>query len=68
MNYEQFTIKTQDALQNASALAQQKDNSEIGLEHILISLIEQQDGLVKPVIERIGASVSDLLYKLKEML
>jgi len=68
MNYEQFTLKTQDALQNASAIAQQNDHSEIGLEHILISLIEQKDGLVKPVIERIGADAGYILGELKNFL
>lgn len=29
MNYDQFTLKTQDALQAASSLAQQNDHSEI---------------------------------------
>lgn len=68
MNYEQFTLKTQDALQNSSAIAQQNDHSEIGLEHLLISLIEQKNGLVKPVLERIGVNVSDLLQNVKNLL
>ncbi len=68
MNYEQFTLKTQDALQNSSAIAQQNDHSEIGLEHLLISLIEQKDGLVKPVLERIGVNAGDLLQNVKNLL
>lgn len=68
MNYEQFTLKLQDALQNASAIAQQKDHSQIGLEHLLVSLIEQKDGMTKPLLERIGISVSDLLIQTKNLL
>ena len=41
MDYEHFTLKTQDALQSASALAQQNDHSEIGTEHILMALLQQ---------------------------
>ncbi len=60
MDYEHFTLKMQDALQNASALAQKNDHSEIGLEHLLYALLEQQDGIVPPVIERIGVELSRL--------
>ena len=61
MDYEHFTLKTQDALQQASALAQQKDHSEIGLEHILDALLKQKDGIVPPLVERIGVPVETLL-------
>jgi len=68
MNFDQFTLKAQDALQEASALAQQNDHAEIGLEHLLIALLEQKDGLVKPIVERIGVSVGDLDSAAKNLL
>ncbi len=68
MNYDQFTLKTQDALQEASSLAQQNDHGEVGLEHLLVALLEQKDGIIKPLIERIGANCSDLLFSVKGML
>ena len=68
MNYEQFTLKTQDAIQTASAIAQQNDHSEIGLEHILQALIEQKEGIVSPLIERIGVQKSEILSSLKQLL
>ena len=61
MDYEHFTLKTQDALQQASALAQQNDHSEIGLEHILDALLKQKDGIVPPLVERIGVPAETLL-------
>ncbi|MEE1182828.1 MAG: Clp protease N-terminal domain-containing protein, partial [Treponema sp.] len=45
MNYEQMTIKLQEALQTASSIASQCDHSEIGNEHILKAFLEQKDGL-----------------------
>ncbi len=60
MDYEHFTLKTQDALQDASALAQKNDHSEIGLEHLLSALLNQKDGIVVPIIERIGVNVQSL--------
>lgn len=68
MNFDQFTLKAQDALQEASALAQQNDHAEIGLEHLLIALLEQKDGLVKPIVERIGVSAGDLDSAAKNLL
>ncbi|MCR5725397.1 MAG: ATP-dependent chaperone ClpB [Treponema sp.] len=68
MNYDQFTLKTQDALQAASALAQQNDHSEIGLEHILCAMLEQKDGITVPVIERIGVQAGELLSTVRSFL
>jgi ATP-dependent Clp protease ATP-binding subunit ClpB len=68
MNYEQFTLKTQDALQSASALAQQKDHSEIGAEHLLLALLQQKDGIVPPLVERIGVPVSHLVDETDQLL
>ena len=65
MNYENFTIKTQEAIQEASSIALKNDCSEIGGEHVLQALIEQKDGLVTPIIERIGVSINEVLAKVK---
>ena len=68
MNYDQFTLKTQDVLQSASALAQQNDHSEIGLPHILVAMLEQKDGITTPIVERIGVQTGDLLGAAKNLL
>jgi len=68
MDYEHFTLKTQDALQSASALAQQNDHSEIGCEHLLLALLQQKDGVVPPLAERIGVSVQSLIQDTNELL
>ena len=65
MDFNQLTLKTQDAIENAGSLAQQNDHCEIGLEHILLSLLNQKDGMIKPVLERIGVNVSSLKEKLE---
>ena len=67
MNYENFTIKTQEALQEASSIANKNDNSEIGTEHVLEALLEQQDGLVAPIVERIGVPSIELIKRVKEL-
>jgi len=68
MDYEHFTLKTQDALQQASALAQQRDHGEIGLEHILDALLRQKDGIVPPLVERIGVQVQNIIRENEQLL
>ncbi len=68
MDYNQMTLKMQDALQTASSLAQRKDHGEIGLEHILVALLEQSDGTVPPLVERIGVQPEVLKREAEDFL
>ena len=68
MNYDKMTVKVQDALQSASALAQQKDHSEIGTEHVLYALLTQEGGIVAPIVERIGADPAQLAGQVQTLL
>ena len=68
MNYEKFTIKAQEALQEASSIASKNDHSEITTLHMLISLLQQKDGIVSPIVENIGVNVSQLTKKAQEEL
>ena len=55
MDYEKLTIKAQEALNEASAIAQRNDHAQVEVEHLLLALLNQEDGIVAPIIERIGA-------------
>ncbi|MDR0561069.1 MAG: Clp protease N-terminal domain-containing protein, partial [Spirochaetaceae bacterium] len=55
MNPEKLTIKAQSAVNEASSLAQKADHPQIETEHLLLALLQQEDGIVSPIIERIGA-------------
>ena len=68
MNYDKMTVKVQDALQSASALAQQKDHSEIGTEHVLYALLTQEGGIVAPIVERIGADPAQIVGQVQSLL
>ena len=68
MNYEKFTIKAQEALQEASSIASKNDHSEITTLHMLIALLQQQDGIVPPIVEHIGVNVSQFTKKAQEEL
>jgi ATP-dependent Clp protease ATP-binding subunit ClpB len=60
MDYEKLTIKAQEALNDASAIAQKEDHSQVEVEHLLLALLRQADGIVPPILERIGADTSQI--------
>ena len=68
MNYDRMTVKMQDALQEASSYASQKNHGEVGNEHLLLALLKQQDGIVSPLIERIGVKPASLLSEVNTLL
>ncbi|MBO4727202.1 MAG: ATP-dependent chaperone ClpB [Spirochaetaceae bacterium] len=67
MNYEQYTIKAQEALRSATILAQQEDHSEVGTAHILSAILEQADGIIPPLFERIGVPIKRIQTEAKEL-
>ena len=57
MRLDRFTIKAQEALQTAQILASEAQNPELGVEHLMLSLIEQTDGIVTPILQKLGADL-----------
>jgi ATP-dependent Clp protease ATP-binding subunit ClpB len=55
MNADRFTIKSQEALAAAQRLAGARSNSEVAPPHLLLALLEQEGGIVAPVLRRAGA-------------
>ncbi len=68
MKYDSFTIKVQEALVAAQSLAQTNDHQYIEPIHMLIALINQQDGIATPLLQKLGVDVQRLLYELQEEL
>src|SRR3954469_25252465 len=60
MQADRFTIKSQEALQAAIALAAQRKHAQVMPEHLLAVLLEQEDGLVVPVLRKLGVTVESL--------
>ncbi len=54
MNAQKFTQKSLEAIQNAQNLAVQNQCSQIEEEHLLLSLLEQEDSLIKELLKKIG--------------
>ncbi len=54
MQLDRFTIKSQEALQAAQRLAEERRNPQTRPEHLLAVLLEQQEGVVAPVLQKLG--------------
>src|SRR5437588_3809071 len=68
MKLDKFTVKAQEALQDAQSIARRRDHQEILPEHVLAALLAQQDGLVTPLLQRIGADTHLVQARLEEEL
>jgi ATP-dependent Clp protease ATP-binding subunit ClpB len=55
MHLDRFTIKSQEALQAANSLAANRRNTETAPEHLLAALLEQSEGIVLPILRKLGA-------------
>ncbi len=54
MNIDKMTIKLRQAIGDADMLANEHGNAEITTEHLLLALINQKEGLLTPLFERLG--------------
>lgn len=56
MDMNRMTVKLQEALQSASALAMRRGHQGIDVEHLLLALLEQERGIASALFEQAGAS------------
>src|SRR3954471_1385932 len=57
MQPDRFTVKSQEAVAAAQRLAAERRNPEVAPAHLLLALLDQEDGLVVPVLQKVGADV-----------
>jgi ATP-dependent Clp protease ATP-binding subunit ClpB len=68
MRHDQFTLRAQEAIAAAVNLTQERQHPQVEPEHLLVALLEQTDGIAKPILEKIGASVPRILREAEEAL
>ncbi len=61
MQLDKFTVKSQEAIQTAHNTAQQFGNQEMQPEHLLKAILEQPEGVVVPVLQKMGIEPSKVL-------
>ena len=74
MRFDRFTLKSREALEAAKKLAEERQHQEIAGLHLLLALLEQSEGIVTPLLKKIGNSpealrdgVEDALRRLPQV-
>ncbi|MBZ5681457.1 MAG: ATP-dependent chaperone ClpB [Acidobacteriia bacterium] len=71
IRWDKFTVKAQEAVQRANQLASEHGNPELLPAHLLAALVEDKEGIVPPILEKIGigpqAVLSDLYKELEKL-
>src|SRR5689334_6292243 len=60
IRFDKLTLKGQEALQSAQSHAQENGNPQVAPEHLLVALIEQKEGVVLPILQKLGANLQSL--------
>jgi ATP-dependent Clp protease ATP-binding subunit ClpB len=68
MQTEKMTLKAQEALQDAKSIAERKNHQQIDVEHLLAALISQKEGIVLPILQKLGANVELIVSQLEREL
>ncbi|MBI4488298.1 MAG: ATP-dependent chaperone ClpB [Deltaproteobacteria bacterium] len=68
MRLDKLTIKSQEALQNAQALAEKRNHQAIDVEHLFMALLSQKEGVVLSLLQKLGVPVSSLFDRLQRAL
>jgi ATP-dependent Clp protease ATP-binding subunit ClpB len=66
MRFDKLTLKAQEALQEAQALAEKHEHQQVEPEHLLVALLQQSEGFVPQVFQKLGVSLPSLLSQLEE--
>jgi ATP-dependent Clp protease ATP-binding subunit ClpB len=68
MQIEKFTLKAQEALQEAKAIAERKNHQQLDVEHLLLALLRQKEGVVIPILQKLGANPDLIASQVEEEL
>ena len=65
MRFDQFTFKAQEAIQASQKAADEMQHQAVDVEHLLLSLVEQADSILVPILQKMGASPKQLAAALR---
>ena len=68
MRLDKFTIKSQEAIEAARRQAEERRHQQIDVEHLLLALLEQEEGVVPPILEKLGASRQQIRSQVQQEL
>ena len=65
MRFDRFTIRGQEAVQEAIGVAEKNQNQQVEPEHILVAMLEQKEGILRPILGKIGANPAAIVTELQ---
>ncbi|RCV64311.1 ATP-dependent Clp protease ATP-binding subunit ClpB [Methanophagales archaeon] len=68
MRLDKLTLKAQEALQEAKNIADNNNQQQLDVEHLMLALVEQPDGIAVPILQKIGVDIVMLKSRLLEHL
>ncbi|MDR0965024.1 MAG: ATP-dependent chaperone ClpB [Myxococcales bacterium] len=57
MRTDKFTLKAQEAIQDSQAIARRRNNQNLEPEHLFVALLDQQEGVAVPLLQKVGANL-----------
>ncbi len=66
MKFDQFTFKAQEVIQAAQKIAEEIQHQAVDIEHLLLALVEQSDGILIPILQKIGANPGQIATGLRQ--
>ena len=68
IRWDKFTVMSQEALQLAHKLAQEREHQQIDVEHLLLAMLNQEQGLAPGILEKLGVKLDLLKSELEQAL
>ena len=68
MNYDRFTVKAQNVLQDATSLVKNYNHAALEPEHLLAALVRQEEGVIPPLLARLGVARGEIDTRIQELL
>src|SRR5512144_963000 len=65
MRFDRFTIRGQEAVQEAIGSAERNQNQQVEPEHVLAAMLEQKEGVVRPILGKVGANAPAVLTEVQ---
>jgi ATP-dependent Clp protease ATP-binding subunit ClpB len=66
IRWDKFTLKSQEAIQKASALANENGQPEVMPMHLLTALVEDKEGIIVPLLQKVGIPTEQLLASARQ--
>ncbi len=68
MRFDKLTLKAQNAFQGAQTIAEKNQHQVIDAEHLMLALLEQEQGLVRPLLQKVGIETGPIQRSLEDQI